>query len=178
MCMCVIVSIPCCGIRGHLATREFRYQPARHQPTPGAPNELFSQKMIYIHYNDNTTQFMFFSLFFFVAGKKICSALPARRLNQFQLPARQRGQFHIPVKVCIWVANSHIEESRPLPLRKPLCHNIQPCFRWLLALLFSSSSVMSCKTGSILTPLHSCEAFRLPSVHYGVGLQNHSFCIS
>ena len=37
----------------------------------GAPNEPFSQKMIYNHYNDNTTQFMLFLLFFFVAGKKI-----------------------------------------------------------------------------------------------------------
>ena len=35
----------------------------------------------------------FFRYFSLLLGKKICSALPARRLNQFQLPARQGGQF-------------------------------------------------------------------------------------
>ena len=35
----------------------------------------------------------FFCYFSLLLGKNICSALPARRLYQFQLPARQGGQF-------------------------------------------------------------------------------------
>ena len=52
---------------------------------------------------------------------------------------------YVSIGVCIWVANPHIKaESRPLPL--PAISS--PSSRAVLALLFNSSPVMSCKTGS------------------------------